>query len=86
LIYNGLITYVSAYNMGEMRNAYKILVRKPERKRPHERPRCKWDDNIRMDLKEIGWKVWTGCIWLRIGTGGRLLWGLCSMEFSFNLV
>ena len=29
-------------------------------------------DNIKMDLKEVGYGVWTGSIWLRIGTGGRL--------------
>jgi len=40
--------------MGEMRNYYKILVRKPERKRPRGRPRRRWEDNIRMDLREIG--------------------------------
>jgi hypothetical protein len=40
--------------MGEMRNAYKILVRKPEGKRPHGRPMCRWEDNIRLDLGEIG--------------------------------
>jgi hypothetical protein len=32
--------------MGEMRNAYKILVRKPGGKRPLRRPRCRWEDNI----------------------------------------
>jgi hypothetical protein len=41
--------------MGERRNAYKILVGNPEEKRPLERPRCKWVDNIKMDLREIGW-------------------------------
>jgi hypothetical protein len=40
--------------MGEMRNAYKILVRKPERKRPLGRPRCRCKGNVRMDLREIG--------------------------------
>jgi hypothetical protein len=37
------------------RNAYRILVGKPEGKRPLGRPRCKWEDNIRMDLRERGW-------------------------------
>jgi hypothetical protein len=37
--------------MGELRNAYKILVREPEGKRPFERPRRRCDGNIRMDLK-----------------------------------
>jgi hypothetical protein len=36
--------------MGEMRNAYRILVGKPEGKRPLERPRCRWVYNIKMDL------------------------------------
>jgi hypothetical protein len=40
--------------MGEMRNAYKHLVGKREGKRPLGRRRCGWEDNIRMDLREIG--------------------------------
>jgi hypothetical protein len=39
---------------GETRNAYRILVRKPEGKRPLGRPRRRWVDNIKMDLREIG--------------------------------
>jgi hypothetical protein len=41
--------------MGEKRNAYRLLVGKPERKRPLGRPRCRWVDNIRKDLEEVGW-------------------------------
>jgi hypothetical protein len=41
--------------VGEKRNAYRILVRKPEGKRPLARPRCRWEDNIKIDLREIGW-------------------------------
>jgi hypothetical protein len=41
--------------MGETRNAYRILVGKPEGKRPLARPRRRWVDNIKMDLREIGW-------------------------------
>jgi hypothetical protein len=40
--------------MGEKRNAYRLLVRKPEGKRPLGRPRRRWVDNIRMDLGEVG--------------------------------
>jgi hypothetical protein len=41
--------------MGEKRNAYRILVGKPECKTPLGRPRRRWVDNIKMDLREIGW-------------------------------
>jgi hypothetical protein len=41
--------------MGKKRNAYRLLVGKPEGKRPLGRPRRRWVDNIRMDLLEIGW-------------------------------
>jgi hypothetical protein len=39
--------------MGEKRNVYRLLVGKPEGKRPLGRPRCRWMDNIKMDLLEI---------------------------------
>jgi hypothetical protein len=41
--------------MGAKKNAYRILVGKPEGKRPLERPRRRWTDNIKIDLREIGW-------------------------------
>jgi hypothetical protein len=41
--------------MGETRNAYRILVGKPEGKRPLGRPRRRWVDNIKIDFREIGW-------------------------------
>jgi hypothetical protein len=40
--------------MGEGRVVYRLLVGKPEGKRPQGRPRCRWEDNIKMDLKEEG--------------------------------
>jgi hypothetical protein len=40
---------------GEKRNAYRILVGKPEGKRPLGRSRCRWVDNIKIDLREVGW-------------------------------
>ncbi|KAJ4427810.1 hypothetical protein ANN_25493 [Periplaneta americana] len=40
--------------MGESRNAYRVLVGRPEGKRPLGRPRCRWEDNIKMDLREVG--------------------------------
>ena len=46
---------------------------KPEGGRPLGRPRHRWEDNIKVDLREVGWGAWAGLIWLRIGTGGGLL-------------
>jgi hypothetical protein len=43
--------------MGEGRNVYRVLVGNPEGKRPLERPRRRWEDGIKMDLREIGWGV-----------------------------
>ena len=40
--------------MGDRRDAYRVLVREPEGKRPVERPSRRWDDNIKMDLQEVG--------------------------------
>jgi hypothetical protein len=59
--------------MGEERKVYRVLVGKPEGKRPLGRLRHGWKDEIRMDLRKIGWGVWSGFNWLRIGAGGGLL-------------
>jgi hypothetical protein len=40
--------------MGEGRGMYRVLVGEPEGKRPLGRPRCRWEDNIKMDLQEVG--------------------------------
>jgi hypothetical protein len=60
-------------HMGEERKVYKVLVGKPEGKRPLGRPRRRWEDGIRIDLREIGLGVWIGFDWLRTGTSGGLL-------------
>jgi hypothetical protein len=53
--------------MGEERKVYKILVGKPEGKRPLGRPRHSWEDEIRMDLREIG----LGAVdWIRLAQNG----------------
>jgi hypothetical protein len=61
--------------MGEKRNAYRLLVGKPEGNRPLGKPRHRWVDNIRIGLGEVGWGDvdWTGLVWRRIATGGELL-------------
>jgi len=66
-----LVRHVAS--MGEVTSAFIVLVGKPEGKRPLGRHRLRWEDSIRMDIREIGGKVWTGCIWLRIGSSGGLL-------------
>jgi hypothetical protein len=52
---------------GGMRNACKILVRRPEGKRPHGRPRNRWENNLRIDLRNVGWE---GAVGLRAGRSG----------------
>jgi hypothetical protein len=49
--------------MGERRGAYRALVGKPEGGRPLERPRRRWEDNIKMDLREVGWR---GMDWINV--------------------
>jgi hypothetical protein len=53
--------------MGEGRNVYRVLVGKPEGKRPLGRPRRRWDNRIKMDLEEIGW-------------GGGVEWTLLAQD------
>ena len=61
------LTEMSTRSVGEGTGVYRVLVGKPEGKRPLGRPRRRWEDNIRMDLQEVGLG------WLRIGTGGGRL-------------
>jgi len=56
-------------HMGETIAVYKVLVGKHEGNRPLRRLSHRWEDNIRMDVTEIGGKLWIGFIWLRIGIG-----------------
>jgi hypothetical protein len=57
---------------GEVRKSYKILVGNPEGKRLLQRPMHRWEYNIKVDLNGTGC-VWTGFMWLRIGSVGVLL-------------
>ena len=59
--------------MEKGRGVHKVLVGKPEGKRPLGRPRRRWEDNIKMDLEKWEGVVGTGWSWLRIGTGGGRL-------------
>jgi hypothetical protein len=50
--------------MGEGRGTYRVLVGRPEGRRPVGRPRRRWEDNNKMDLQEVGWWAWTRLSWL----------------------
>jgi hypothetical protein len=58
--------------MGVGRNVYRVLVGKPEGKRPFRRQWSRWEDGIRIDFREIGSGMGSGFAWLRIGTCGGL--------------
>jgi hypothetical protein len=60
-------------SMGEERNVYRVLVGKPQGKTPLERPKRRWEDGIKMDLREIRWRGWSGFTWLRLGIAGGML-------------
>jgi hypothetical protein len=59
--------------IGEEKKLCKVLVGNPKGKRPLGRPRRRWEDGIRMEIREIGGWMWIGFYWLRIGTDGELL-------------
>jgi hypothetical protein len=59
--------------MGKGRGVYRVLVGRPEGKRPLGRPRRRWEDNIKMHLREIGIVRQSGFDWLRIGSSSGIL-------------
>ena len=59
--------------MGERRGVYRVLVGKPEGKRPRGRPRHRWENILRWICRKWDMGAWAGSIWLRKGTGGRHL-------------
>jgi hypothetical protein len=65
--------------MGEGRNVYRVLLGKPEGKSLHERPRHRWEDGIKMDVRVIGW----GCVeWLLLAQDRDRWWGLVSVVMN----
>jgi hypothetical protein len=60
-------------HMGEGKGVHRVFVRKPGGTRPSGRPRHRWENNIKMDLQEVGECCGTGWSGLRIGTGGEHL-------------
>jgi hypothetical protein len=69
--------------MGEKRNAYRILVGKPEGKKLLGRPRRRWVDNIHMDLREIGWCVIN---WIDLAQDGDLLRALVNTAMNLRVI
>jgi len=59
--------------MGERKGAYCVLVEKPVGKRPLGRPKLMWEDNIKMDVQEVGFGGMDWIFLAQIGTGGVLL-------------
>jgi hypothetical protein len=68
--------------MGEERKVYKVLVGKPEGKRPLGRPRHRWEDGIRMDLREIGLG---GVDWIRLAQV-RDRWAVVSAVMNLRVL
>ena len=68
--------------MGEERGEYRVLVGKPEGRRPMGRPRRRWADNIRMDLQEVG------CVyrdWIRLAQDRDMWWTLVSAVMNLRV-
>jgi hypothetical protein len=57
--------------MGKGTGAFRVLLGNLRER--DKRPRHRWEDNIKMDIQEIGWEAWTRLLKLKTGTGGRLL-------------
>jgi len=64
-----------AVRMGEMKNAYKILVGKNAWKRPRVRPKHRWEENIRIDLREIRWEY---VDWIQLTQNRGQWWAFLS--------
>jgi hypothetical protein len=69
--------------MGDERNVYRVLMGKPEGKKPLGRPRRRWEDRIRMDLREIGWES-VDCI--QLAQDRDWWWALVNMVMNLRVV
>jgi hypothetical protein len=68
--------------MGEKRGAYRILVGRPEGRRPLGRPRHRWEDNIKMDLQEVGCG---GMDWIELAQDRDRWWALVNVVMNFQV-
>jgi hypothetical protein len=62
------------------RDAYRILVGRPERRRPLGKPRRRWEENIKMDLQEVGW----GMDWIELVQDRDRWWTLVNAVMNFR--
>ena len=67
--------------MGEGRSVHRVLVGKPEGKRPMGRPRCRWEDNIKMAL----WEVGGGGDWMELAQDRNRWWALVNTMMNFRV-
>jgi hypothetical protein len=63
---------------------YRVLVGKPKRKRPLRRRRCRWEDGMRMDLREIGWGA--GVEWFQLAQDRDCCQGLVNMVMNLRVL
>jgi hypothetical protein len=68
--------------MGERRGVYRVLVGKPERKGPLGKPRRRWEDNIKVDLQEVGCG---GMDWIELAQGGDRWRALVNVVMKFRV-
>jgi hypothetical protein len=69
--------------IGKRRGVYRVLVRKPEGKRPLGRPRCRWEDNIKIDLQEV---IFCGMDWIDLAQDRDKWWALVKAVMNFRVL
>ena len=67
--------------MGKRRGAYRVLVGRPEERRPLGRPRRRWEDNIKIDLQETGW----GMDWIDLAQDRDRLWTVVNAVTNLSV-
>jgi hypothetical protein len=70
-------------HMAEGKNMYRVLVGKPEQKRPLEKPRHRWEDGIKMDLREIGWR---GVGWIHLVQDRDRWWAVVNAVTNLRVL
>jgi len=69
--------------MAERSGVYRVLVGKPEGKRPLGRPRHRWKDNIKMDLQEVGWGSMD---WIDVAQDSYRWWALVNVVMNLQVL